>query len=606
MFNHQLSLLSHSKDTCPQRMTIQQVAENIKNGEWPPGYQPVLMVQGVYEGGIHQKDLTCLSQLSAAVFSHLDNDSMAKLREEARDDPHTLMLFTVADSLVILYPYELDQGYELRLQCQFYRKAFLYGNDYYEQLLGAQSVKKGKDASRCIPLARDGDAYYNPMADPFLVWEIKEGCRRQTSRVKSREGLRERKENYREMYMSSEEIEEWLSRHIELRHNLITRRREYRWLEDGAVEGSGAWLNFDDKTLNTLYRHISKVKNVKRDVIDHLVGSDFVRDFNPFQAYFDSLPSYDGDDYILSTAAGVSIEGDFDDWRIFVECFRKWLVAMVASWLNPEVVNHMILVFIGKQGIYKTTWMNHLLPPELRSYFSTQMGIGRTDKDALLAMSQYGLICCEELDTMSRREMNEMKRAITLSYIDARPAYGRYVEHRPHIASFCGTGNNEKFLNDPTGTRRWLAFKVEHIESPIRQPFNYKGIYAQAYYLYRNRFQYWFSDNDTVAIDKRNNRFKVANIEKQLVYRYYRLPSGSDTGEFIDTGTALQQMSGNIAHKLHIEALDQAFLELGFQSVECDGMHGYLAVRRMPEEINALGRQMAHMIKTDTDSAEPF
>ena len=67
-----------------------------------------------------------------------------------------------------------------------------------------------------------------------------------------------------------------------------------------------------------------------------------------------------------------------------------------------------------------------------------------------------------------------------------RPPFGRYTVHRPHIASFCGTGNNEKFLNDPTGTRRWLAFKVENIESPRTLPFEYDGIYSQAYYLYRN------------------------------------------------------------------------------------------------------------------------
>ena len=80
-------------------------------------------------------------------------------------------------------------------------------------------------------------------------------------------------------------------------------------------------------------------------------------------------------------------------------------------------------------------------------------------KDEELALTQYGLISCEELDTMTAREMNGMKRAVTLQYVNVRPPFGRYTVHRPHIASFCGTGNNEKFLNDPTGSRRWLAFK---------------------------------------------------------------------------------------------------------------------------------------------------
>jgi len=39
---------------------------------------------------------------------------------------------------------------------------------------------------------------------------------------------------------------------------------------------------------------------------------------------------------------------------------------MVAALFDKEVVNHEILVLTGRQGIYKTTWLNNLLSPELR------------------------------------------------------------------------------------------------------------------------------------------------------------------------------------------------------------------------------------------------
>lgn len=601
-----LSLIQNAKDTCPSKVTLDKIVDMIQSSNWALGYEPILMVQGVFEGNVRQQDLISLSGLSMALFSHVDISRLAELRKEARDDPHTLLMFTVADCLIILYPYELDIGFEIRLQRQFYQKAFLYGNDYYEQLLGLQAERRGRDAGKRCPLAHDANVYYNPMADPFLVWEIKEGCKRQSSKSKSTEGLRERKPNYQERYMTMEEMEQWLNDHLELRHNTITRRTEYRWFDNNSITGMGPWQNFEDSTLNTLYRRMKKEKEVKRDEIDWLVGSDFVVDFNPFKAYLDSLPSYDGGDYILSTASGVTVAGDFDDWQFFVECFRKWFVAMIAGWLHPTEVNHQVLVFIGRQGIYKTTWMNHLLPPELRNYFCTQTGIGHTDRDTQLAMSQYGLICCEELDTMSTREMNEMKRAVTLSHIDARPAYGRYTEHRKHIASFCGTGNNEKFLNDPTGTRRWMAFKVESIVSPRVLPFEYEGLYAQAYYLYRNGFEYWVDGDGATKIDVHNNCFKVANLEQQMVYRYFRRPAEGDMGEFVDVGTAIQFMPGSIAQKLRKEAVDQAFISLGFESIVIDGMAGYRAVHRMPEEINALGRQMMVKANRDEKNNEPF
>lgn len=58
-----------------------------------------------------------------------------------------------------------------------------------------------------------------------------------------------------------------------------------------------------------------------------------------------------------------------DDQKLFGIYFKKWLVATIASLLDTKVVNHEILVFIGKQGIYKTTWMQRLLPVELQRYF---------------------------------------------------------------------------------------------------------------------------------------------------------------------------------------------------------------------------------------------
>ncbi|WP_232432746.1 virulence-associated E family protein [Parabacteroides distasonis] len=47
---------------------------------------------------------------------------------------------------------------------------------------------------------------------------------------------------------------------------------------------------------------------------------------------------------------------------LWASCFKKWFVAMVASWMADEVTNHEILVLIGRQGIYKTTWIDRLMP----------------------------------------------------------------------------------------------------------------------------------------------------------------------------------------------------------------------------------------------------
>ena len=71
---------------------------------------------------------------------------------------------------------------------------------------------------------------------------------------------------------------------------------------------------------------------------------------------------------------------------------------------------------------------------------------------------------------MRPAELNQLKAMVTMPYVNERAAYGRNKERHPHIASFCGTGNNVQFLTDPTGNRRWLPFEVSQIRDRICMP----------------------------------------------------------------------------------------------------------------------------------------
>ena len=85
--------------------------------------------------------------------------------------------------------------------------------------------------------------------------------------------------------------------------------------------------------------------------------------------YLDHLPPWDGNDHILGMSVSVSVKGEVAEQMLFADYLKKWLVGMVAGWVDPQVVNNVILVLIGEQGSYKTTWFNYLLPPDLRQYF---------------------------------------------------------------------------------------------------------------------------------------------------------------------------------------------------------------------------------------------
>jgi predicted P-loop ATPase len=225
-------------------------------------------------------------------------------------------------------------------------------------------------------------------------------------------------------------------------------------------------------------------------------------------------------------------------------------------------------------------------------------------RDDLLTLAQYGLVCCEELDTMRPSELNQLKAAVTMQSIDERAAYAHYHEHRSHIASFCGTGNNAQFLSDPTGNRRWLPFEVESIMSPRDNPFDYEGIYAQAYALYRDGFQYWFSREEIVRLSAHNRHYETPRLENELVQLYFRKPAGAEPGVFMSVARAMQLVSANISQKLSAVYLGRALGEQGFRRVKYNGVRGYIVVCRNGDEIHAAQQSMAIQSETEAGTVD--
>lgn len=419
-----------------------------------------------------------------------------------------------------------------------------------------------------------------------------------------REGREVRNEG---SFASVQDIREFLSAHIQLRHNVITGRVEAKkWkIEKWNIENNKSpgdeWQPITDRVVNSLWAEMSATQRVNVLDIYRVIESDFVPEFHPFKEYLERMKNeriknekldnveltIGGGSAIAALARTVTVKGDGEQQQLFEEYLRKWLVGMVAGWIGDDEVNHVILVLIGEQGSYKTTWFQYLLPPELRRYFYTKTNASRMGRDDLLTLAQYGLVCCEELDTMRPAELNQLKAAVTMPSIDERAAYAHFHEHRKHIASFCGTGNNTQFLSDPTGNRRWLPFEVESIRSPRKQPFDYDAIYGEAYSLYLSDFNYWFSREEIVRLSEHNHQFETPRLELELVQEYFRIPTEGESGEFLSVAMALQIVSANISQKLSPVHMGRAFRELGFEQKVIKNVRGYIVMRYTPQEMHA-------------------
>ena len=422
---------------------------------------------------------------------------------------------------------------------------------------------------------------------------------------------REHKQPWQEKYATPEEIKRMLDSRVSLRYNEVRRRTEIHYYSRGPSiredeqglltifgddeAATDGYCEMGDRDVNTLWERLYAEKPLSKRYLQDVIESDYVPSYHPFRHYLEHLPPWTTGqgDAIMGLSLTVNVRGGSDEQLLFYEYLRKWLVAMVASWVDTRVVNNVMLVLIGEQGSYKTTWFSHLLPPQLRDYFYTKTNSGLVSKDDLLTLAQYGLVCWEELDSMAPKELNKLKAAMTMPSINERAAYERYHECRPHLASFCGTGNNVQFLSDTTGTRRWLPFEVDSIESPLAVPFDHDAIYAQAYALYRQGYRYWFDRQEIERLQRHNEQFETAHSELELIDLHFRKPVGDEPRELVSATMAQQMIGGNIAQTLSKERIALAFKRLGFEYRRKSAQRGYIAVRRSGVEMEQYRRRLA-------------
>jgi hypothetical protein len=248
-------------------------------------------------------------------------------------------------------------------------------------------------------------------------------------------------------------------------------------------------------------------------------------------------------------------------------------------------------VLIGKQGIYKTTWLERLIPPHLRQYCCKLANSTQLNKDDRLRIAEFGLINMDELDAMTPRELNSIKSVITASDVNERAAYGYTKERRMRLASFCASSNRREFLTDITGNRRWLPFEVESIQNPFFTTLPYDLMYAQAWALASDpNFSYWFELDEIAVLEQHNEDYRVQDSEEQLLPILFDIPA-EGKGEFMTTAQISERLVtyGNIKKPMAVSRLGMLLGQAGYRAVtrgeRGSRMRGWIVYQRDTEEI---------------------
>ena len=431
---------------------------------------------------------------------------------------------------------------------------------------------------------------------------------------------------------------EWLEENYlnygSLRHDIVTDRLQIRVanlesLEDASLQnapeglqfrGKENWRNLTDKDINTMVCQCVAEKgvNISTNEMWTALKSDMVPAVHPLRAWLDGLRPYTADqpDWIDMVASQVKVKPSGEEakgdkargeelWRA---CFKKWFVAMVASWMKDEVVNHTVLVLVGRQGIFKTTWLDNLIPPELRAYSSKLPLSGQISKDDRLRLCENGMLNIDELDAMCGREMNIVKSLLTSTDVNERAAYGRLKERRVRLASFCASTNKREFLTDITGNRRWLPFEVESIQNPFHTIIPYERLYAQAKALVEEgMFSYWFDMEEMEVLEAHNEEFRALENEEELLKVYFAVPaSDSMNAKFLTTAEISEKLisAGNIKRPMSLSRLGMILGQHGFIASRqgTPARRGWIVYERDREEINAERKLLSKTAIASTDS----
>ena len=359
------------------------------------------------------------------------------------------------------------------------------------------------------------------------------------------------------------EIREWLASHVDVIYNLVTDQTMYRVRKDNGGAAPKGWQAVDERVLVSMRARMAMDTDkrvLKSDVYD-VIKSDYARLVHPVREYMEALPPWDGRDRVHELAGMVTVDNP-EDWAW---ALHKWLVACVATWMSDAVSNHEVLTLIGSQGIYKTTFFRHLLPPEMRNYFWENAHNTFSSKDDHLALAENCLVEIEEVDTASQRDLSELKALVTSETVKERRPYARFREEKHRLASFCATGNQQHFLSDDTGNRRWLCFNVSHIEDPRTWALDYGQLYAQLRDELRKGFRYWFSLEEQVRVESLNSPFRIESDEEQLIRTRLRPPRAGDTAKLMNAATVCQLLNnGHMGYPLSSRKVGIAMNKMGF------------------------------------------
>lgn len=364
------------------------------------------------------------------------------------------------------------------------------------------------------------------------------------------------------------DIEQYLEDKYEFYFNVFSNKTYYK-----AKNSNEQFAPLDDYFLNSLCREI-KHEKMKVSLIDlkMILHSNFVKLKNPFTNYLDNIKGFDPEtDYIEQISSTVKTnDNDYFKWVL-----KKWLVGLVACVVNSKIAHENVLIFIGKQGVGKTTWLRSLLPDALSEYYYSGE-FNPNNKDHLALFTSKILINLDELTSFTASRTEQFKELLSKRTVTFRRPYGTYNEDIPRIASMVGTSNHKDILMDTSGNRRFLCIEVLELNTIDSDTLS--KAYKQAFELYKQDFKFYYTTAEEAIVNTANIDFMQINEETDVITKYFETCDVYDEEAlFMNATEIIDYVKVNYKHQMKTNSLKLGRLlnNYGFHQKKSNGVKRY-------------------------------
>ena len=330
-----------------------------------------------------------------------------------------------------------------------------------------------------------------------------------------------------------EGVRRFFAENYELRYNVMKQTEEYRRKEPSIAreepliaqpeplisqEEALVWQQLTDRELRKMaIEQMEQVGAAWSIDVELYVRSALIPDYNPVCDYLDGCGTWDGHtDHIRDLARRVPT--NFDRWPDY---FHRWVLAMVAQWLNlsHEFGNAVVPILIGSQGTHKSTFCRLLLPPCLREYYIDDIKLDSAEQVERM-LGRMLLVNIDEYNAKTDREQAKIKRVLTEKNVQTRKMRSDQYVMLPRMASFIATTNELEPLYDSTGSRRYLCCEVNGIID-TSTPIDHRAIYAQAVAELRGGAQWYFTKDEETDIERHNQHYRRQATPETVLLSYF-------------------------------------------------------------------------------------